>query len=391
MILSRRSVLWLGLLAVFAFSGCGDAPQGGAPQNSGAGGGAKPAGPGQPETAKGGATAAPGAGVRRFILLTNGNSPFWDAGRAGLEDAKKELKLAEAGFDAVMEYNDSTIAGQIEKLRQFNSQTDIAGVAISAVNADNVNVAEELRALKKKGVAVVTCDSDMDREKFRDTRTAFIGTDNFQGGVEVGNCLKQLLTDGGEFVSFVGVGDAQNAKERIAGVAKGAGEKIKSVDSMVDDFDPTKARENVRNAISNHPNLKALVGVYSYNAPAIVDVVKELDKRKELKVVAFDAEEITIAEMAKGQVDAMIVQNPYQMGFQSVRLLKALTENDEATQKEMLPKLGEPEGDIYDTGLKLVVPSADGPIKKEGFGAKTEFLILDDFKVWMAKYKLTSS
>lgn len=377
------SARWLGLCGIWALlaaAGCNDAQPG------------KPAVP-----AAGSATTAPPVqplpvgGVRRFILLTNGNSPFWDAGKAGIEDAKRDLKLPEAGFDAFMEYNDGTIGGQLTKLRQFNSQGDVAGVGISAIDAKNVNVADELRALKKKGVAVVTFDSDLDRDTLRDARTAFIGTDNYKGGSELGVCLKQLLPDGGEYVTFVGLLGAQNAKERIEGFAEGAGEKFKSVDSMADDFDRTKAKDNVRNAIANHPNLQAVVGIYSYNAPAIIDVVKELNKRDALKVVAFDAEPITISQMGQGQVDAMMVQNPYQMGYQSVRLLKALVTDDEATQKEMLPKLGEDGGDIYDTGLKVVVPNADSPVKQEAFGPKTEYLTLDAFKEWLKKYNLTSS
>ena len=63
--------------------------------------------------------------------MTNGNSPFWDAGRAGLEDAQVELKLAEAGLQASLEVNDGTIGGQIAKLRQYKSQTDIAGIAVT--------------------------------------------------------------------------------------------------------------------------------------------------------------------------------------------------------------------------------------------------------------------
>lgn len=308
-----------------------------------------------------------------------------------MEDAKKELKLEESGLDAILEYNDGTIGGQLTKLRQFNSQTDVGGIAISAIDAKNVNVAEELKNLKKKGVAVVTFDSDVDREKFRDVRTAFIGTDNFLGGKELGVCAKQLLPEGGEYVSFVGIASAQNAKERIDGFAAGAGDKFKSTDSMADDFNRDKARENVRNAIRNHPEIKAVVGIYSYNAPAIVDVVKELNKREALKVVAFDAEPIAIQQMSQGQIDAMMVQNPYQMGYQSVKLLKALILDDQATEKEMLPKLGQDGGDIIDTGLKVVVPSADSPIKKDSFGPKTEYLTLDTFKEWLKKYNLAGS
>src|SRR5689334_1770089 len=43
------------------------------------------------------------AGTRRLILLTNGDSPFWDACRAGMKDAERDLKLAEAGFQAVLD------------------------------------------------------------------------------------------------------------------------------------------------------------------------------------------------------------------------------------------------------------------------------------------------
>ncbi len=385
MVRSCRSARMLGLCSLWTLLtivGCADqkpAGTGGAP----AGGGTTSATP----------TPAPKAagGVRRIILMTNGNSPFWDAGRAGLEDAQVELKLDDVGLKASLEVNDGTIGGQISKLRQYNSQTDIAGIAVTAIDSQNVNLAEEMRALKKKGIAVIAFDSDLDREKFRDARTAFIGTDNTLAGKELGRCVQQLVPAGGEYVTFVGLSSAGNAKERIAGFAAGAGDKFKSADAMSDDFDRTKAKENVRNAISNHPTAKILAGIYSYNAPAIVDVVKELGKRDEIKVLCFDAEPIAIQQMGQGQIDAMIVQNPYQMGYQSVKFLKALITDDHATEKEMFPKLGEPEGDIFDTGLKVVVPNAESPIKNDGFGPKTEFLTLDVFQTWLKKYKLAGS
>ena len=57
-------------------------------------------------------------GVRRIVLMTNGNSPFWDACRAGMQSAAADLKLSDAGLDAVMEVNDGTPQGQLERLRQ---------------------------------------------------------------------------------------------------------------------------------------------------------------------------------------------------------------------------------------------------------------------------------
>ena len=127
------------------------------------------------------------------------------------------------------------------------------------------------------------------------------------------------------------------------------------------------------------------------DAPAIVDVVRELKRRDQFVVVTFDAEPLAIEQLGDGDIDAMVVQNPYQMGYQGIRMLKALVEDDQATIKEMLPKHGRTDGDLYDTGLKVVVRDSTSPLKRELFGQQTEFLLLDDFRKWLAKYGLTGS
>jgi ribose transport system substrate-binding protein len=330
------------------------------------------------------------AGLKRIIFLNNTNSPFWDACRAGIKKAEQELKLADVGLSADMDVNNGKPEGQIAKLRQYQTEPDIVAVAISPMVASNAAVAEELRKLRKKGVHVICVDNDVDREKFRDCREFYLGTDNIKGGRELGICAKELQPDGGKYVQFVGDLGAQNAMERMQGFSEAVGQKFTEVDRMADAAKRDKARENVRNAIRNNPDLAVLVGIWSYNAPAIVDVVKELEK-PDIKVVTFDAEELAIDAMEEGHIDAMVVQNPFQMGYQLVRVSKALLEKDDATIKELFPRRGETDGDLYETGLKVVVPNADSPLKKEMFNEKTEFLTLDKFKQWLEEYNLTSS
>jgi ribose transport system substrate-binding protein len=332
-----------------------------------------------------------GAGGKRIIILTNGNSPFWDAAGVGVREAAKKLDLDKAGLKAVVETNDGTDGGQINKLRQYGTQGDIVGIGLSVNTAGNEAIVDEMKKLRDKGIHIVTIDSDVDREKHRDSRIAFIGTDNLVGGRELGKCAKGLLPDGGDYVTFVGIPGAQNAKERVGGFAEGAGKKFVSKDNMADGTDRTRARSNVRNALTNHKNLKVLVGIWSYNAPAIVDVVREKDVRERMKVVVFDAEPVAIEEMGKGMIDAMVVQNPYEMGYQGVRLLKAMVEKDDKTVKEILPKKGQDEGDLYDTGLKVVVPDEGSPLKADLFEKKTQFLKLGEFRDWLKKYDLTGS
>jgi ribose transport system substrate-binding protein len=332
-----------------------------------------------------------GSKEKRIIILTNGYSPFWDAAKVGLNEAAVDFKFKDAGLKAILEPNDSTPEGQVTKLRQYASQSDIVAIGISACDAGNDSVADEMRKLKDKGVHILTIDSDIDRDRLRDTRIAFIGTDNLAGGRELGKCARHLRPQGGELITFVGRTGAQNAIDRIKGVHEGAGDKFKTWPTMGDDTLEDRARKNVRDAIANYPKLDTLVGIWSYNAPAIADVVKEKDRRKDFTVVVFDAEPLAIQQMADGMIDAMVVQNPYQMGYQGVRLMKALVEKDDKTIEKMLPNRGKPEGDIIDTGLKVVVPDEGSPLQPEMFDKNTQFLKLSQFRQWLEKYKLTGS
>jgi ribose transport system substrate-binding protein len=198
------------------------------------------------------------------------------------------------------------------------------------------------------------------------------------------------MPDGGEYVTFVGRTSAHNAVERIDGFAEGAGEKFSSADSMGDDVDEAKAKENVRNAIGNHPDVKMLVGIWSYNAAAIAAVVQELDAREKYKIVAFDADPLAITGLEDGSIDALVVQNPYRMGYDGVKLLKALVDDDQATIDAMLPRRSEAGGAVIDTGLKIVVPDGETPLEAGAFEG-VDFFRLKDFRVWLKQNNLLSS
>ena len=110
-----------------------------------------------------GTPAAP-AGAKRIIFVTNGDDPFWDACLSGLNEGAKQHKLAEAGLSVQRDVNNGTAEGQIEKLRQYATQDDIAGVAISVIQADNQAIIEEMKNLQTKGVKIITVDGDVNRD-----------------------------------------------------------------------------------------------------------------------------------------------------------------------------------------------------------------------------------
>jgi ribose transport system substrate-binding protein len=329
------------------------------------------------------------SGKKRIILLNNNDSEFWSAARGGIKEANEKLHLADAGIVALMEINNGTVEGQIQKLQQFAAQPDVVGVGLSVFDPDNPRLIEQMRKLQEKGIPVLCFDSDVNRSKYRDARSYFVGTDNIEGGRLLGDVAKHLKRDGAPYAQFVGRKSAQNAEERMNGFTESVGDTFKEVGRWEDDADRSRAMENVKVAVNKNPDLGILVGIWSYNAPAIVRVVDDM-KRPDLTVVAFDAEAPAITACAQGKIHAMVVQNPYQMGYQSVRLLKAMIDKDEKTIKDMFPKRGQPDGDLYNTGLRIVVPEKS-PLKKDLFGDKAEFYTAPEFQKWLADRDLTSS
>lgn len=343
-----------------------------------------------------GVSSGAAAGTKRIIFVTNGDDPFWDACLSGLKEGEKKFELAAAGLSVERDVNNGTAEGQIEKLRQYATQDDIAGVAISVIQADNLAIVEEMKKLQAKGVKIITVDGDVNRELYRDARSYYIGTDNIVGGRTLGKATKALLeakgVKSGGYVQFAGFTDNDNARSRMNGVQETIGEAYTEKSRDADGMDLAKARDNVRNAIQNHQDLVALIGIWAYNAPAIADVVTETGSGDKYVVATFDAQALAIDQMEKGNIDAMVVQNPFDMGQQTCRLMKAMIGGDEATLKEMFPKQGEPEGDIFTTGLRVVVPNDQSPVKADLFDAKVvEFMLLPDFQAWLKKYNLTSS
>jgi ribose transport system substrate-binding protein len=76
-----------------------------------------------------------------------------------------------------------------------------------------------------------------------------------------------------------------------------------------------------------------------------------------------------------------VCQNPYEIGYQSVRLLKAFIAKDQKTLDEMLPGII----DSIDTGVRVIVPNKNSPVKGENV------MDIDEMKKWLASKGLKSS
>ncbi|MGE3820777.1 MAG: substrate-binding domain-containing protein, partial [Isosphaeraceae bacterium] len=273
-------------------------------------------------------TAAPSGGPR-LMFITNSNSDWWDAVAKGMEDGGKTF-----GAQVELRRNEGQPEGQIRLLEDALSLPDVKGVAVSVLEAASPGIADKMRELQKAGKVVIAIDSDGQV----DARRAYIGTNNRKAGEAAGKVAAALRPSGGKTAVFVGLASAANAIERREGFFAGAGSAFQQTEVFEDGGDKNRAQVNVQTAITKYPDLEVLLGLWSYNAPRIAEEVgKSPEVRKRVTVVTFDLDEQAVAHLEGGRIDATVVQNPYEMGYQGVRLLKAYVENDAKTIGEMLP------------------------------------------------------
>ena len=123
---------------------------------------------------------------------------------------------------------------------------------------------------------------------------------------------------------------------RASSSAQGAA--FAQIEILEDRTDHARAQTNVETAISKYPDVGVFLGLWSYNAHFIAEeVAKFPELRKKSTVVTFDMDELAVDDLANGKIDATVCQNPYQMGYLAVRLLKAYILKDQKTIDEMLP------------------------------------------------------
>ncbi len=332
-----------------------------------------------------------GSSKQRIVILTNGPDPFWDTCESGAKAAEAALGLAELGYEVDFQRGDFTDQAQIDKLKQYALAGDIAAIGISVYNPESLAVAEELRGLQADGIHVITIDGDLNNDQYRDARYAYLGTNNLIGGGELGRAAGALNPEA-NFAFFVGNDGAANAIERMQGFVDGIGDQATEVERLADGGDRSQARSNVESTLSRHEEVDMLVGIWAYNTPQIVNEITEQNLRDRMHVLCFDAASDAIKGMEDGNVDVMVVQNPYQMGYEGVRMMLAMIQDDKTVMNEMLPNYAqEEERDIFRTELRVVVPEGETPITRDLFEEETIYFTLPEFRGWLAERGLTSS
>lgn len=103
-----------------------------------------------------------------------------------------------------------------------------------------------------------------------------------------------------------------------------AGKFIILDDVQTDNADRSLAKKNAENTLVQYPDIDAMVGLWSYNAPQCLEALKDADKVGKVKVFSFDEDPAILEAIKDGSCEGTIVQNPFQFGYQSMKYLKEI-------------------------------------------------------------------
>jgi ribose transport system substrate-binding protein len=163
-----------------------------------------------------------------------------------------------------------------------------------------------------------------------------------------GQEIKRAIPAGGQIMLFVGGLDQENARGRrqgiidelldrsldparrdpVAGRIESAGGKYVIVGCMTDGADFKVGKDNAVDALTRHPDLACMVGLYAYNPPLILQALESSNRLGQVKVVAFDEDPQTLQGVREGSIHSTIVQDPYMYGYRSIELLAAVARGD---------------------------------------------------------------
>lgn len=289
------------------------------------------------------------------VVPKGANHIFWQTVHAGAIKASREF-----GFD--VEWNapalETDASRQIEIVESMVNRR-LAGIVLAPVDRKSLVAVVDRAA--SAGVPVAIFDSAIDTGK----RISYVATNNTEGGRMAARRLGEILEGRGKVAVIGFMPGSASTMEREQGFQEEMTAKFPGIQVVAMQFgmaNRAKAMAVTENLLAAHTDL---VGLFADNESSSSGAVQALKSRnaKNVKLVAFDASEQLVKDLEAGWIDALVVQDPFRMGYESARAigLKLRGENP-------IPNL--------DSGSRLILASqlAD---------PQTKAFLFPDLKPWL--------
>jgi len=258
---------------------------------------------------------------------------FWVTAKAGADSAGKEFGAEIIWKGPSLE---TDISGQISILEDYINK-NVAAIVLAACDAKGL-IGTVQKAIDRK-IPVVTIDSGIDT----DLALSHVATNNIAAAEKAADVLVGLIGQKGEVACIPFVPGAATSIMRENGFLAGI-KKYPEIQVAAIHYSQSEVSVGMavtEDILTAHPGI---MGIFAANEAGTIGVVQGLKSRNksgEVKVVGFDAAKNEILALKEGVVDALIVQDPFKMGYLGVKMA-------------MHALRGEPVEKQVDTGVYVV-------------------------------------
>ena len=269
------------------------------------------------------------------LICKSDTTEFWRSVIAGANAARSEYNVQ---LNIKAPETEEDYQAQNDFIRQAVDEGAEAIIFSAISYTDN---AEAINDAVAKGVKVVIIDSDVDS----DGVSIRIGTDN----VGAGHKAAQAVLDTGLGELYVGVVNfdkvSQNGREREQGLREllEKNERVRQIYTINVATDENEACEKAKQLMEEHPQINVLVGLNEPLSVGVAMAVAQENVSDRVCVVGFDTNVTCIDLMQQDVVTALIVQNPYAMGYLGVEMACSLLNGEDVAS-----------GSLMDTSTSIV-------------------------------------
>ena len=254
----------------------------------------------------------------RFAVIPKGTShEFWKSVHAGALKAADESGDVEILWKGPETENDT--AGQISVVRNFiTNQVD--GICLAPNHAEAlVDVTAEAAAAN---IPVVIFDSGLSEGA---DFLSYVATDNKRGGVLAGECLAEAIGHKGKVIMLRYKEGSQSTEQREDGFLEAMAKESDIEIISSDQYAGTTTQEAMQKATQllnkYRDEVNGIFAVCEPNCNGTLEALIQTGLASKVKFVAFDPSDRLIAGLSDGSVSGIVLQDPFQMGYQSVKTL----------------------------------------------------------------------
>jgi ribose transport system substrate-binding protein len=279
-------------------------------------------------------TSESGDRIQVAVIPKGSTHEFWKAVKAGAEEGG-QVANAEIIWKGPLQESDRE-----EQIRIVEDFTTRGVDAIVLAPLDESALKASVQNAVAQGIHVIIIDSAL-----KDSPDLpFVATDNFKGGQMAGEEMRRLLTGGGNVIMLRYQEGSASTAEREAGFLQAiqAEPSIKVLSSnQYGGATKETAQAAAENLLSRFPQVDAIYCPNESSTAGMLRALQSAGLAGKVKFVGFDSSPQLLEGLSKGEIHALILQNPFNMGKLGV---------EAAVNK----KKGEPVEARIDTGATLV-------------------------------------